>query len=58
MRALTELLYIDETEVAEEGLADLLDDNAFHQAPVPGTSLRQPTANPSGGMSGPSPAMR
>ena len=58
MRALTEQLYVDETEAAEEGLADMLDENAFHQAPMPGTSMRQPTANPNAGMSGPSPAMR
>lgn len=58
MRALTEQLYVDETEVADEGLADMLDDNAFHQAPKPGTSMRQPTANPSNGSNGPSPAMR
>ncbi len=58
MRALTEQLYVDETEVADEGLADLLDENAFHQAPKPGTSMRQPTANPNTGMNGPSPAIR
>jgi tetratricopeptide repeat protein 8 len=58
MRALTEQLYVDETEVADDGLADMLDENAFHQAPMPGTSMRQPTANPNAGMNGPSPAMR
>ncbi|CAF1313300.1 unnamed protein product [Adineta steineri] len=58
MRALTEQLYVDETEVADEGLADMLDENAFQQAPMPGTSMRQPTANPNSGMNGPSPAMR
>ena len=58
MRALTEQLSVDETEVADDGLADMLDENAFHQAPMPGTSMRQPTANPNTGMSGPSPAMR
>ena len=58
MRALTEQLYLDETEVADDGLADMLDENAFHQAPLPGTSMRQPTANPTGGTNGPSPAMR
>ena len=58
MRALTEQLYVDETEVADDGLADMLDDNAFHQVPMPGTSMRQPTANSNTGMSGPSPAMR
>ena len=58
MRALTEQIYVDETEAAEDGLADLLDENAFHQAPMPGTSMRQPTANPNSGMNGPSPAMR
>jgi len=54
MRALTEQLYVDETEVGDEGLADMLDENAFHQTPMPGTSIRQATANPNG----PSPAMR
>ncbi|CAF0851773.1 unnamed protein product [Adineta ricciae] len=58
MRALTEQLYVDETEVADDGLADMLDENAFHQAPMPGTSMRQPTANANAGMNGPSPAMR
>ncbi len=55
MRALTEQVYVDETEVADDGLADMLDENAFHQAPMPGTSMRQPTANPINGLS---PAMR
>jgi tetratricopeptide repeat protein 8 len=58
MRALTEQLYVDETEAADDGLADMLDENVFHQTPMPGTSMRQPTANPNGGMNGPSPAMR
>ena len=58
MRALTEQLYVDETEVADDGLADMLDENAFHQTPMPGTSMRQPTANPAGGTTGPSPAIR
>ncbi|CAF0906041.1 unnamed protein product [Adineta ricciae] len=58
MRALTEQLYVDETEVADDGLAEMLDENAFHQAPMPGTSMRQPTANPNSGINGPSPAMR
>ncbi|CAF0833690.1 unnamed protein product [Rotaria sordida] len=58
MRALTEQLYVDETEIADEGLADMLDENAFHQTPMPGTSIRQATANPNTGLNGPSPAMR
>ncbi|CAF0939994.1 unnamed protein product [Rotaria sp. Silwood1] len=58
MRALTEQLYVDETEVADDGLADMLDENAFQQVPMPGTSYRQPTANPNAAMAGPSPAMR
>ncbi|CAF4050138.1 unnamed protein product, partial [Adineta steineri] len=58
MRALTEQLYVDETEVADIGLVDILDDNAFHQAPMPGTSMRQPTADANSAMNGPSPAMR
>jgi tetratricopeptide repeat protein 8 len=58
MRALTDQVYVDETEVADDGLADMLDGNAFHQTPMPGTSMRQPTANANNGMNGPSPAMR
>ena len=58
MRAITEQLYVDETEVADDGVTDILDDNAFHQTPMPGTSMRQPTANATGAMNGPSPAMR
>ncbi|CAF0748211.1 unnamed protein product [Didymodactylos carnosus] len=60
MRALTEQLYVDEVEAADDGLADLLDENAFANIPLPGTSMRQPTANPNAtaGPTGPSPAMR
>jgi hypothetical protein len=58
MRALTEQLYVDETEVADDGLADLLNENNFHQAPMPGTSMRQATASTTIDMNGPTPAMR
>lgn len=55
-RALTSKHWIDDSEVEEEGLADLLlDDNATAQLPRPGTSLAN--ANPHSG-SGPSPAVR
>ena len=58
MRALTEQIYVDETELNEDALADMLDDNAFHQAPLPGTSMRQPTANGSHGIKDFSPTIR
>eukprot|EP00959_Pyramimonas_sp_CCMP1952_P354328 7422929-Pyramimonas_sp.AAC.1 len=42
-RALTLKNWIDDTEIEEEGVAEmLLDDNAIAQAPRPGTSLSRP----------------
>ncbi|CAG9463813.1 unnamed protein product [Pedinophyceae sp. YPF-701] len=42
-RALTLQSYIDDTEVEEEGLADvLMDENALNSMPRPGTSLNRP----------------
>ncbi|KAM6201741.1 tetratricopeptide repeat protein 8 isoform 5-T5 [Rhynchocyon petersi] len=55
-RALTEMVYIDEIDVYQEGIAEvMLDENAIAQVPRPGTSLKLPGANPAGG---PSPAVR
>lgn len=42
MRALTEQVYVDEVEVDEEGIAEMLDDNAVAQVARPGTSLKAP----------------
>ncbi|XP_003383822.3 PREDICTED: tetratricopeptide repeat protein 8-like [Amphimedon queenslandica] len=45
VRSLTEQTYIDETEVEDEGIAELtMDDNKIADVARPGTSLRQPTA--------------
>lgn len=42
-RALTEKNWVDDTEMEEEGVAEmLLDDNAMASAPRPGTSLARP----------------
>ncbi len=42
-RALTEQAYVDDTDLEEQGVADLLmDDNAMAQAPRPGTSINRP----------------
>ena len=53
-RALTLRAWVDDTEMEEEGVADiLLDDNAVAQAPRPGTSLARPlssTASASAGV--------
>jgi tetratricopeptide repeat protein 8 len=51
-RCLTEKNYIDDTEMEEEGVADLLlDSNAMQTAARPGTSLKKPTtkAGPTAG---------
>ena len=40
MRALNEQVYVDEVEVDDEGIAEMLDDNAVAQVSRPGTSLR------------------
>jgi tetratricopeptide repeat protein 8 len=42
MRAMTEQVYVDEVEVDEEGIAEMLDDNAVAQITRPGTSLKAP----------------
>ncbi|XP_058423502.1 tetratricopeptide repeat protein 8 isoform X3 [Diceros bicornis minor] len=55
-RALTEMVYIDEIDVDQEGIAEMmLDENAIAQVPRPGTSLKLPGPNQTGG---PSPAVR
>ena len=44
-RALTHKTWMDDTEMEEEGVAEvLLDDNAMASAPRPGTSLNKPNA--------------
>ena len=44
--ALSQQAYVDDTELEEEGIAEiLLDDNAMQKTPRPGTSLRQGTAS-------------
>ena len=49
-RALTLEDWIDDTEIEEEGVADmLLDDNAVAQLPRPGTSLARPSTGAAGG---------
>lgn len=58
MRALTEQLYVDETETEDVSLAETLDDNVLHQAPKPGTSMRPSAATSNAGITGPSPAVR
>ncbi|KAK1339421.1 hypothetical protein QTO34_020104 [Cnephaeus nilssonii] len=55
-RALTEMVYVDEIDVDQEGIAEMiLDENAIAQVPRPGTSLKLPGTNQTGG---PSPAIR
>ncbi|XP_068948499.1 tetratricopeptide repeat protein 8 isoform X2 [Petaurus breviceps papuanus] len=55
-RALTEMVYVDEIDVDQEGIAEMvLDENAIAQVARPGTSLKLPGANQTGG---PSPAVR
>uniref|UniRef100_A0A7S1CCY2 Uncharacterized protein n=1 Tax=Bicosoecida sp. CB-2014 TaxID=1486930 RepID=A0A7S1CCY2_9STRA len=49
-RALTAKAWVDDTEMEEEGVAEvLLDDNAMAQAPRPGTSLARPSEGRGGG---------
>ncbi|KAM6171004.1 tetratricopeptide repeat protein 8 isoform 5-T5 [Erethizon dorsatum] len=51
-RALTEMVYIDEIDVDQEGIAEMiLDENAIAQVPRPGTSLKLPGTNQTGGPS-------
>uniref|UniRef100_A0A8C5R7T4 Tetratricopeptide repeat domain 8 n=1 Tax=Leptobrachium leishanense TaxID=445787 RepID=A0A8C5R7T4_9ANUR len=55
-RALTEMVYVDEIEVDQEGIAEmLLDENSIAQVARPGTSLKLTTAKK---FDGPSPAVR
>ncbi|XP_069494059.1 tetratricopeptide repeat protein 8 isoform X2 [Ambystoma mexicanum] len=55
-RALTEMVYVDEVDVDQEGIAEMmLDENAIAQVARPGTSLKLPVSSQSGG---PSPAVR
>uniref|UniRef100_A0A4W4EVJ8 Tetratricopeptide repeat domain 8 n=1 Tax=Electrophorus electricus TaxID=8005 RepID=A0A4W4EVJ8_ELEEL len=55
-RALTEMVYIDEVDVDQEGIAEMmLDDSSIAQVARPGTSLRLPGTAQGGG---PSPAVR
>ncbi|KAM9788103.1 tetratricopeptide repeat protein 8 isoform 1-T1 [Syngnathus typhle] len=55
-RALTEMVYIDEIDVDQEGIAEMmLDENAIAQVARPGTSLRLPGTSHGGG---PTPAVR
>ncbi|XP_037550953.1 tetratricopeptide repeat protein 8 isoform X1 [Nematolebias whitei] len=55
-RALTEMVYIDEVDVDQEGIAEMmLDENSIAQVARPGTSLRLPGTSQGGG---PSPAVR
>jgi len=54
-RGLTNKNWMDDTEIEEEGIAEmLLDDNATAALPRPGTSLNRPQTN----SNGPSPAVR
>lgn len=39
---MTEMVYVDEVEVDEEGIAEMLDENAVAQISRPGTSLKAP----------------
>ncbi|KAM7375780.1 hypothetical protein PAMP_005552 [Pampus punctatissimus] len=55
-RALTEMVYIDEVEVDQEGIAEMmLDQSSIAQVARPGTSLRLPGTSQGGG---PTPAVR
>ncbi|XP_068254542.1 tetratricopeptide repeat protein 8 isoform X3 [Nyctibius grandis] len=55
-RALTEMVYVDEIDMDQEGIAEMmLDENAIAQVARPGTSLKLPGTSQGGG---PSPAVR
>ncbi|MBN3271131.1 TTC8 protein, partial [Polyodon spathula] len=55
-QALTEMVYVDEVDVDQEGIAEMvLDENAIAQVARPGTSLKLPGTSQGGG---PSPAVR
>ncbi len=47
MRALTEQVYVDEIEIDEDGIAEMLDENAIAQVSRPGTSLKAPSSSQS-----------
>ena len=50
-RALTEIDWLDDTDMDDESLAEaLLDDNAIAQMPRPGTSMQRPTATGGGAL--------
>ena len=42
MRALTEQVFVDEVEMEDDGIAEMLDENAVAQVTRPGTSLKAP----------------
>jgi tetratricopeptide repeat protein 8 len=51
-RALTEMVYVDEIDIDQEGIAEMiLDENAIAQVPRPGTSLKLPGTSQTGGPS-------
>lgn len=51
-RALTEMVYVDEVDVEQEGIAEvMLDDSSIAQIARPGTSLKLPGVNQGGGPS-------
>ncbi|XP_042301326.1 tetratricopeptide repeat protein 8 isoform X1 [Sceloporus undulatus] len=52
LRALTEMVYVDEIDVDQEGIAEMmLDENAIAQVARPGTSLKVPGTSQGGGPS-------
>ncbi|CAI5764374.1 repeat 8 [Podarcis lilfordi] len=52
IRALTEMVYVDEIDVDQEGIAEMmLDENAIAQVARPGTSLKIPGTGQGGGPS-------
>lgn len=52
-RALVEKQYIDDSELEEEGVAEMLmDENAISKAPRPGTSLKKPMSQARGNTGG------
>ncbi|XP_061467906.1 tetratricopeptide repeat protein 8 isoform X2 [Rhineura floridana] len=52
IRALTEMVYVDEIDVDQEGIAEMmLDENAIAQVARPGTSLKIPGTSHGGGPS-------
>jgi tetratricopeptide repeat protein 8 len=51
MRSLTEQVYVDEIEVDDEGISEMLDENAIAQISRPGTSLRTPGSSQASSLS-------